>query len=101
MQLARDEPSGFLKMAKVMPASPLALKAIPWDAILANVPAIVRSAERLVSDTEGRRTALPRTSGGGGSAVSRGAGCQAMHPSGLQQTRLWTTLWTLGAKRRG
>ena len=35
----------------------LALKAIPWDTILANVPTIVRSAETLVSDTRARPAA--------------------------------------------
>ena len=35
----------------------LALKAIPWDAILANAPTILRSAETLVSDTKVRPAA--------------------------------------------
>ena len=33
----------------------LALKAIPWAAILANAPALAESARRLVSDTRARR----------------------------------------------
>ena len=32
----------------------LALKAIPWDTILANAPAILRSTEALLSETKGR-----------------------------------------------
>ena len=32
----------------------LALKAIPWDTILANAPAILRSADALLSDTKVR-----------------------------------------------
>lgn len=35
----------------------LALKAIPWDTILANVPTIVRSAETLVSSTRAQPAA--------------------------------------------
>ena len=37
VQLARDEPSGFLTMAKVMPASPLALKAIPTGTLVFSI----------------------------------------------------------------
>src|SRR5687767_8637855 len=33
----------------------LALKAIPWDTILANAPAILRSTEALLSETKARR----------------------------------------------
>jgi hypothetical protein len=33
----------------------LALKAIPWAALLANAPALAESARRLVSDTRARR----------------------------------------------
>ena len=32
----------------------LALRAIPWDTILANAPAILRSTEALLSETKGR-----------------------------------------------
>src|SRR6185436_19059614 len=35
----------------------LALKAIPWDTILANAPAILRSADALLSDTKVRAPA--------------------------------------------
>ena len=35
----------------------LALKAIPWDTILANAPAILRSTEALLSETKVRRPA--------------------------------------------
>ena len=35
----------------------LALKAIPWDTILANAPAILRSTEALLSDTKARSAA--------------------------------------------
>ena len=35
----------------------LALKAIPWDTILANAPAILRSADALLSETKVRRPA--------------------------------------------
>ena len=35
----------------------LALKAIPWDTILANAPAILRSTEALLSETKARRPA--------------------------------------------
>jgi hypothetical protein len=39
----------------------LALKAIPWDTILANAPAILRSADTLVSRTKVRPDAASRT----------------------------------------
>jgi hypothetical protein len=39
----------------------LALKAIPWDTILANAPAILRSADTLVSRTKVRPDAVSRT----------------------------------------
>ena len=35
----------------------LALKAIPWDTILANAPSILRSADALLSDTKVRQPA--------------------------------------------
>ena len=35
----------------------LALKAIPWDTILANAPAILRSTDALLSDTKARQPA--------------------------------------------
>ena len=35
----------------------LALKAIPWDTILANAPAILRSADSLLSETKARQPA--------------------------------------------
>ena len=35
----------------------LALKAIPWDTILGNAPAILRSADTLLSETKARRPA--------------------------------------------
>ena len=35
----------------------LALKAVPWDTILANAPAILRSTEALLSETKARRPA--------------------------------------------
>lgn len=35
----------------------LALKAIPWDTILANAPVILRSTEALLSETKGRQPA--------------------------------------------
>jgi len=35
----------------------LALKAIPWDTILANAPSILRSADALLSDTKVRHPA--------------------------------------------
>jgi hypothetical protein len=35
----------------------LALKAIPWDTILANAPAILRSTDALLSETKGRSAA--------------------------------------------
>jgi hypothetical protein len=38
----------------------LALKAIPWDTILANVPSILRSADALVSKTRVRQDAASR-----------------------------------------
>ena len=37
----------------------LALKAIPWDTILANTPAILRSADALLSETKVRPPAAP------------------------------------------
>jgi hypothetical protein len=36
-----------------------ALKAIPWDTILANAPAILRSTEALLSETKARPPAAP------------------------------------------
>jgi hypothetical protein len=38
----------------------LALKAIPWDTILANAPSILRSADELVSKTRARPDAASR-----------------------------------------
>ena len=38
-----------------------ALKAIPWDTILANAPSILRSADELVSKTIGRPDAASRS----------------------------------------
>ena len=38
----------------------LALKAIPWDTILANAPTILRSADALLSDTKARPPAASR-----------------------------------------
>jgi hypothetical protein len=38
----------------------LALKAIPWDTILLNAPAILRSADALLSKTKGRPDAASR-----------------------------------------
>jgi hypothetical protein len=38
----------------------LALKAIPWDTILANAPAILRSTEALLSETKVRAPAASR-----------------------------------------
>ena len=39
----------------------LALKAIPWDTILANAPSILRSADALVSKTRARPDTASRT----------------------------------------
>ena len=39
----------------------LALKAIPWAALLANAPALAESARRLVSETRARRGSTPST----------------------------------------
>ena len=38
----------------------LALKAIPWDTILANAPSILRSADTLLSETKARPPAASR-----------------------------------------
>ena len=38
----------------------LALKAIPWDTILANAPSILRSADALLSETKARPPAASR-----------------------------------------
>ena len=38
----------------------LALKAIPWDTILANAPSILRSADALLSETKVRQPAASR-----------------------------------------
>ena len=40
----------------------LALKAIPWDTILANAPTILRSADALLSETKARSGAAPARS---------------------------------------
>jgi hypothetical protein len=40
----------------------LALKAIPWDTILANAPTILRSADALLSETKTRTGAAPASS---------------------------------------
>jgi hypothetical protein len=37
----------------------LALKSIPWDTILSNAPAILRSADALLSETKARPPAAP------------------------------------------